>query len=414
MALGDVIRARAARHNTLITWTVWIMVGVVAATLGYVRFDQATGITNYDLSTFFLPAAQAIVAGGSPYDVHGYFYSPLVALLLAPFSDQVWVQEYWILLLILAGIAAGVLCAIAFTPRTAPAHAGVLAGFAVVTLLWSWQASLDLWLGQTEYLVMLSLAATALLTARHRPVWGTAALSIAAVIKTWPALFLVWILRRGARSRGREWMVISLVGALTALLTLAIAGPRGVIDMVTAPFVGANQPTLAALSAWGLPRVLFSSTPVATPLWESPAAQIVLTVLLVTVIVALVFLVLRHPGHDVIAMFNIVFLVVLLLPVSHYFYMMYALPTLWWWTSRVLRSPRSRLAWTAWGVLMVWWVVVFRIEPDGNGATTTTWEWVVRVVGLSLLAVTVSTIAAARDSSSREDHAPLVLPNQRM
>ena len=69
-------------------------------------------------------------------------------------------------------------------------------------------------------------------------------------------------------------------------------------------------------------------------------------------------------GPSFIALFNIAFAVVLMLPVSHYFYVIYAVPTLWWWGARLLERPRSAIGWTAFAVLLVWWIVVFRLRPQ--------------------------------------------------
>ena len=103
------------------------------------------------------------------------------------------------------------------------------------------------------------------------------------------------------------------------------------------------------------------------------------------------------------ALFNVAFAVILLLPVSHYFYLLYAVPTLWWWASRVLERPRSAIAWTACVVLAVWWVVVFRQSPAGDGFMSTTWPSLLRIFGLSIAALTVSVLGAA----TLDDGAPV-------
>ena len=165
--------------------------------------------------------------------------------------------------------------------------------------------------------------------------------------------------------------------------------------MIRAPFTGAEQPFLAANSVWGLPRVMFSDTPVAEPLIESPAMRIVTTVVLVVWVAALGVVTLVRPGPPVISLFNVTFLVILVLPVSHYFYVIYALPALWWWAARVLERPRSAIAWIVLSVLALWWIVVFRIAPAGDGFMITTWPSLLRIFGACLVAATVSVAGAA-------------------
>jgi len=46
-------------------------------------------------------------------------------------------------------------------------------------------------------------------------------------------------------------------------------------------------------------------------------------------------------------------------------------------------------------VLALWWIVVFRIGPAGDGSMTTTWPSLLRIFAASLAAVTVSVVCAA-------------------
>jgi hypothetical protein len=76
--------------------------------------------------------------------------------------------------------------------------------------------------------------------------------------------------------------------------------------------------------------------------------------------VALVGLTLRqsHPDPSI-PFWNVVFCVIVLLPVSHLTYTMYALPLLWLWSARPARTSRLVSAdSTVFAVLFVWWLVV--------------------------------------------------------
>lgn len=359
------------------------------------RYAAAAGDPQPDFGGFFLPAARSIVAGESPYLVSGYFYSPLVALLLTPFASSDAAVPAWTVMRIAAGIVACVVAAFACTPRGNLLRTGMLALLALVTLLWSVPTSLDLWAGQVELLVLLVLVTAALAETRGWKFTAGFALGLAAVVKTWPALFTVWLLRAGWRSRARQWVGVAAAALVAIALAALTGGSEAVIDMIRAPFTGAEQPLLAANSVWGLPRVLFSDSPMAEPIIESPALRIVTTVILVVWVAALGVVALVRPGPPVISLFNVTFLVILLLPVSHYFYVIYALPALWWWAARVIEKPRSAIAWAVLSVLALWWIAVFRIAPAGDGFMITTWPSLLRIFSACLVAATVSVACAA-------------------
>jgi alpha-1,2-mannosyltransferase len=399
---ADSVSLMSGRQRVVATVGVWVAAAAIAAVLGVQRFASAAFDGQTDLEGFFIPAAQAISAGRSPYSVEGYFYSPLVALLLAPAANDPHATVYWTALRIAAGITACVVTAIACAPRGAWLRAGVVACLALVTLLWSWPVTFDLWAGQVELLVLLALGTSALAETRRLRFLTGFALGIAAVVKTWPALFALWLVRSGARHRGREWLGILAAAALAVALTLATAGLPGLSDLIVKPLSGGDQPLLAANSVWGMPRLLFSETPMGEPLADSPILMLVLTALLATWVLALAVIAILRPGPPVVALYNIAFLVILLLPVSHYFYVLYALPALWWWGAHVLDRPRPAGAWVVFAVLVAWWLVVFRIPPAGDGFMTTTWPSLVRIFGACLVAVTVSVIGAAMmDAHSR-------------
>ena len=383
------------RTRVWLTVVVWLVAAIAAVALGMQRYAAAAGDPQPDFGGFFLPAAKAIVAGESPYIVSGYFYSPLVALLLTPFASSDAAVPAWTVMRIVAGIVACVVAAFACNPRGNLLRTGTLALLALVTLLWSVPTSLDLWAGQVELIVLLALVTAALAETRGWKFTAGLMLGLAAVVKTWPALFTVWLLRAGWRSRARQWVGVAAAALIAIALAALTGGSEAVIDMIRAPFTGAEQPFLAANSVWGLPRVLFSDTPMAEPLIESPALRIVTTVILVAWVAALGVVALVRPGPPVISLFNVMFLVILLLPVSHYFYVIYALPALWWWAARVIERPRSAIAWVVLSVLALWWIAVFRIAPAGDGFMITTWPSLLRIFGACLVAATVSVACAA-------------------
>jgi hypothetical protein len=121
-----------------------------------------------------------------------------------------------------------------------------------------------------------------------------------------------------------------------------------------------SQPRLASYSVWGIPHLSFSHTLIGHPLIASPVLVVVATVVLLAWVVALVVLTLGQTHADLsIPFWNVVFCVILLLPVSHLTYTMYALPVLWLWSARVARTTRVVSADSVvFAVLLVWWLVV--------------------------------------------------------
>jgi uncharacterized membrane protein len=393
------------RARRLTALGLWVLAAGTAIVLGVRRYRAALAEPQPDLESFFLPAARAVRNGIDPYDVVGYFYPPPVALILAPVADAPNAPEFWTALRLIAGVAACVLAALACTPRGDGIRSGVVAVIALVTLLWSVPTSLDLWAGQVQLLVLLALCGAALAEVRERRFLAGLALGAGALLKAWPAMFGLWLLRRGARHRGRQWLGVAAAAAIAVVTALLVAGPAGVVSMIASPLSGGDQPVLTANSVWGLPRLLFSDTPMASPLIESPMLRIAATIVLLVWIAGLGIIALVRPGEAFVSLFNIAFVVILLLPVSHYFYVIYALPTLWWWVSRVLSGERSAVTWIALCTSAAWWIVVFRIPPAGDGFMTTTWPSQLLIFSASAVAATVSVLAAAAAPEARRPSA---------
>lgn len=387
------VRATRVRAYAALTWC---GASAVAIALAVARYQGAMREPQPDFVGFFLPAARAVAEGGSPYAVDGYFYTPWVALLLAPIAEAPWAAEAWTVARLVAGLAACLVAAVAFAPGRTWWERPALFALAAATLLYSIPVSLELWAGQPNLLVLLGLVCAAGAASRGRALAAGVWAGAVAAVKTWTVLFLVWFLRRGAPARGRSLVGVAIVGAATLGLALVLGGPAGVWAMVTGPFRGAEQPLLAANSVWGIGRMLFSDTPVGSPLVVSPALQITVTVASLIVVLGLMIVSLRRPGPAAIALFNVVLLVLLLLPVSHYYYLILGLPALWWWAAEAARAPRRLVPWAAVAVLGIWWLVTFRIAPEGGGFTSTTWTSLLRIFSFSLLAAAFSVVAAAR------------------
>lgn len=167
------------------------------------------------------------------------------------------------------------------------------------------------------------------------------------------------------------------------------------VDMVRRAYEFRSQP-FVAYSTSGAAKLLFTRGPNAEPLLESPVLSVVALVVLTLWVLVLLLVALRRPGDARVSLFNITFAVILLLPVSHLAYLMLALPALWFWVSRVLADPRNRGAWLASVTLGVWWVLTMRVLPASDPSRQIMWQSFLLVFGSTLLAATVSVLAASR------------------
>lgn len=392
----------------LVNVLAWMGAALVALGLAVVRFRAVTASAGGpDFEGSFLGAARAIRAGTSPYDVVGYVYSPFVALILVPLADVPWARTAWTVALLVAALLACFAVATAAVRPDPPdrgtpgarlsLHRPAVFAFAAATLMLSWTFSLELWMGQVDVLVLLAVALAMLATARQRRGASGLALGVAALVKTWPAGLGLWLLRRPLRPRRREWVGVLVAAALALALALAVGGPQGVVDMVAAPIRMSSQP-LVAYSVWGAGTVLFTESGLAEPLVLSSVLRIAVPLVLAAWVTALVLVILRRPGSGVIALPNLAFALVLLLPVSHYVYLLLPLPALWWWAARVLENPRHWRPWVVAAVLLAWWYLAMRRIPPGDTYLTTDVTSFLLIFGSTLLAASVSVWGASRAS----------------
>lgn len=391
----------------------WGVAWAIALALSWVRFRSAMASADRpDLEDFFLPAARAVRAGGSPYEVVGYLYSPFVALLLAPVADASWAVGGWTVLLLALALASCWMGAQASAHRSGRVGRAAVFAVAAVSLLSSWALTMELWQGQVHLFVLAAVTLAMLATTRGlRGVAGTA-LAVAGMVKTWPAVLLVWLLRRPLHLRRSEWVGAAGVAVLTVALVVAVGGPAALGTMASETRRGSSQP-LVAYSAWGAGTVLFTESGLSDPVLVSPALRVIVTGLVLAWVLALLVVTLRRPGDAVVALLNVAFCVVLLLPVSHYVYLLVPLPALWWWSARALREPRRWQVWVTALVLGLWWFVALRrIPPVGPDALTTPGSFVL-VLGSTLAAATLSVWTAARLPDPDSDPASITPARRR-
>jgi hypothetical protein len=371
----------------------WIGALGVAAVLAYQRYRNATAFPA-DFGIFF-SAAHAVAGGHSPYSIPGYVYPPTVAIVLAPFSHlaELSVFHAW-LVLSLAGMGFVAGCVVwSESRRLRSWQSPVLFGFCAVTAFHFWPLVIEVPDGQSDVLTVALLAVAYLAVTRGRSVLAGVFIGLAGVVKGWPAAVGLVFAQRGGRRRGRGAVAWACVLLTAPILALAVGGTSGPRSMASAIFDARSQPRLASYSVWGIPRLTFAHTPIGRPLVVSPVLQVLMTIVLVVWVVALLLLTLRqrHPDPSL-PYWNVIFCVVLLLPVSHLTYTIYVLPVLWLWVTRVFRSPRLlSIDAVVCGVIVLWWLVV---SQSGLGQDTSQVSATV-VFFTGLVACTASVIGLA-------------------
>ncbi len=385
--------ARWQVRESLLVGGLWVGALVLAAVLAYQRYRNATAIPA-DFGIFFR-AGHAVATGHSPYSVAGYVYPPLVAIALAPFShlSELSVFRVWLVLSLAAlGLVAG--CVVwSESRRLRPWQAPVLFTVCAVTAFHFWPLVIELPDGQSDVLTFAVLAVAYLALTRGRSVLAGLMIGLAGVIKGWPAAVALIFARRGARQPGRGVAAWAAVLVTAPIMALAVGGGSGPRTMASAIFDARSQPRLASYSVWGVPRLTFARTSIGHPLLASPVLQIVMTVVLLAWVAALLFVTLRQTHADPsIPFWNVVFCVILLLPVSHLTYTIYVLPVLWLWVSRVFRTPRLvSIHSVVCALTVLWWLIVSqsRLGEDMSQVSATV------VFFSGILACTASVVGIA-------------------
>jgi uncharacterized membrane protein len=239
-------------------------------------------------------------------------------------------------------------------------QAPVLFGFCAVTALHFWPLVIEVPDGQSDVLTLAVLAGGYLSLTRGRAALAGGLIGLAGLLKGWPAAVALVFAQRGGRRRARGAIAWACVLATAPILALAVGGLSGPHSMLSAILDARSQPGLASYSVWGIPRLTFSHTSIGHPLLASTGLQVLTTIVLLAWVVMLLFLILHqeHPDPSL-PFWNVIFCIVLLLPISHLTYTLYVLPVLWLWTSRVLRSPRLvSVDSIVCAVTFVWWLVV--------------------------------------------------------
>ncbi len=209
-------------------FTAALVLVAVLWTSAFVVFSLAEGLLAWDVRFAYLPAAEAVLDGDSPYpalddpileDQKGYVYPPQLAVALTPLTPLP-------IDLVALVVTAGMLAMLWLTLRLLGVRDVRCYAAAV---LWMPVAS-GVLLANVSIPLALALAATW----RYRQrVWGPAVslgLAVAAKFVLWP--MLVWTVAT-RRLRATAWaLLIGVVVTLVAWALIGFAGIRGYLDLL--------------------------------------------------------------------------------------------------------------------------------------------------------------------------------------
>ena len=361
--------APASRLETIVTAALWVIAFVGTAYLVNHYYGEFVARTPDNLGTpggdffGFLHTARLVAAGHSPYQSKGYYggfyvYTPLVALILVPFAHAstavVW--HVWTALSLTALVVFGVLVAMVEAPRLRSWRLPLLLCVTAFTALHHVQTWEEVFInGNTDCFALVILAIAVLASERGRAASSGVLIGITGVLKTWPAAAGLVVLRRGYVGRLRTLVGLALALVLGPALTLAFGGFSGLRAFLKATFHARSQ-DVVSYSVLDTPYQLFSHNALARPVVVSVGLRVAVTLVLAAWVISLLVFTLRWSDSIVLAFWNVVGCVVLLVPVSHDDYTLYLLPMLWIWIARWLEKPRLKdPALVICGLLVLWW-----------------------------------------------------------
>lgn len=407
--------ARTVRNGA--TWSRvggWAIIALALAAgvrWGIKRFNESLAFERaHDLEDYFLPAANSILAGGSPFDVWGYVHSPAAALALAGVQrlggdpKQVWMASIPVVALVVC-----VVWSVALTSGSALWMTGTTMLFCTATLFTSRQLTRQFWMGQYDLFLLLLIGLGLLFHQRGRTVAAGFLLALPAALKLWPALFLTVLLTRSYRS-WRHLVGMLLAALLAVVLCLPFGGIGGVVTLVQSA-AGFGSQGLIAYSGFGIGKGLFLPDGEVVPLLLSPAAAVISVTVLTGLAVVLLGMVVWRATDAAWSLAAVLVLGIMIVPVSHLSYQLFAMPLLWLTFASALADP---LRWRLWPGLVIgsaWWVKVALqapIQAPGERTGMITAASFILQAALFFLHGAAGAVYAATRSDSGEPTVPVL------
>lgn len=374
-----------------ISAALWALTGIAAVILVAAEWRSATESGSGTDLGYFLDAARRVIHQESIYGASGYVYSPLIAWVLAPFATSSAVSTWWAGV-VLAGCVIAIVAMMIVLWRVVESwQRPLLALVMVVTMLGDAVLDTELKLGQVDTIVLAVVAVSLLLQRARRPVVSGAVLALAALIKTWPILFALWFLGKGANGRWRA--IAGFAGAVLIFLVivLVVDGPQGYASWFGRTHSMSSQ-HFAVWSALGVGRELFTVTGDFIPIADLPALATVIGLGLGAYVILVLALVIWRPGDAILSLWNVVMACVLLLPVSHLQYFLLFVPLLWAWAAYAIRDRWRGPALIAVIAMAARWVALYLVDVV---PVDSRWKYLV-IMAVNLIALGVSAVCASR------------------
>jgi hypothetical protein len=368
----------------------WIgaTVVVVAASWMRLRTSLVGDNAGHDFWTYYVAAARALTEDGTPYAVTGYVYSPLVALVVSATLHSGDPLAWWNLMGVASGVVAVVATCRIFKDELTTWRAPVFVTVGALLLFWTWPVTLELFYGQSDLIVLAFFSVALLAGRRGRAATFGALIGMAGLVKTWPLFALVWVFRRAGSGRGRAVAAAAAVLVGGVIVFVSVAGPSFPSDWYQATRGNSVQPYLS-YSAFGVGRDLFGQGTQVEPFIVSSWLRWTVTAVLGLWALVLGMLALVRPRDERLAFWHVIGCGLLVLPVSHWFYLIFLVPVAWIYVVRLLSDRLTPgLIGTAL-VVGVWWLLAFRTLDQGRGGYVT-------VVLATFVMLTVSVL---RDAS---------------
>lgn len=360
----------------------------------------------------YLRAAQEVAGGHSPYLVvspsKGYVYTPLLAMLLTPFSHVSLhtMVLYWAAGGLAAVAVAGCCVTLFEWHGLQPWQRPVLFTACVATGFLFWPMTIELQVGQIDVFVLALFSVAGLAGAYRWRGRSTSLAAVAASVKLWPVLALATALGRRPDGRWRRIAVAAGVGAASLALSAVFGGLTG-LERAVGHITSAGSQHQISYSVWGMPKLWFSEAGV-VPIANSVGLRVAATVGLAVFVVGLAVLALRRAdSRSPLVFWHALACLILLLPVSHLYYSIYLLPLLWHWMGRALRVwTREPITLVVAGVLVAWWLVMLKTWPSDGTVIPWTLSVEVSVAFVANLAAYSASIAGSWMLERRAETSP--------
>ena len=332
-------------------WQSWLFLGVLCwllvATAYHGAINPNSGITGIDYFLYhraaaWLNAGEKLYSPGDPERM-GYMYAPAVALALRPLARLPYESALKVWFLINAASVALAVVFYALAARLRWRHAAAL-GLLLLIAFRYWPTTCSFGLGQING-VLLAFVGAMLFADSRGKFWAVGVLiAAAALIKLWMIAALIHL---GVR---RAWGAIAVCFVTFAALlagSFALVGWHewpGFVQTITSPNASV-QPGLVSQSILGFARLRFTALGLVEPFSTDPLVH--------HAFVAIGFLIVgsalawlmwqgasRTPYETRLRFSFAIVSMLLLLPLCHMEYYVFALPLLW---TLLIPGPGARI-----------------------------------------------------------------------